>query len=74
LLVFVLLLQLLEAVLLGNGDGDLGFDLEELVFHVEKDLLGELLGILGFVEEVVEVGTEEGGDTVEERHGVSFQC
>jgi hypothetical protein len=67
-------LQLLEAVLLGNGDGDLGFDLEELVFHVEKDLLGELLGILGFVEEVVEVGTEEGGDTVEERHGVSFQC
>jgi hypothetical protein len=28
----------------------------------------------GFVEEVVEVGTEEGGDTVEERHGVSFQC
>ena len=49
-----------EEVLVGDGHGDLGFDLEELVFHVEDELLGQLLGVLCFVDEVVDVGSEEG--------------
>jgi hypothetical protein len=59
---FVFLLLFEETVLVGDGDGDLGFDLEQLVLDVEEDLSGEFFGIFGAVEEVVEVGTEEGGD------------
>ncbi len=49
-----------EEVLVGDGHSDLSFDLHELVLHVEDELLGELLGVLGFVDEVVNVGSEEG--------------
>ncbi len=52
----VFLELLLEEMLVGDGDGDLGFDLEELVFHVEDQLLGELLGVFSFFDEVVDVG------------------
>ncbi len=62
-----------QEMLVGDGDGYLGFDLEELVLHVEDELAGQLGGVLGLGEEVVEVGAEEGGDAFEEGHdGVPF--
>ena len=62
-------LLLEQEVLIGDGDRDLRLDLEELIFHVEHELAGELFGVLGFVEEVVEIGADEGGDAFEEAHG-----
>ena len=38
---------LLQKMLVGDRDGDLRLDLQELVFHVEDKLLGQLLRILG---------------------------
>jgi len=55
---FLMLLELLsQKVLVGNGDGDLRFDLEELILHVEDELLRQLLGVLGFLDKVVDVGS-----------------
>ena len=56
--VLMLLELAVEEVLVGDGHGDLGLDLHELVLHVEDELLGELLGVFGFVDEVVNVGSE----------------
>jgi hypothetical protein len=57
---FLVLLEfLLEEMLVGDGDGDLRFDLEELVLHVEDELLGEFLGVFGLFDEVVDVGSQE---------------
>ncbi len=54
-----MLLELaVEEVLVGDGHGDLGLDLHELVFHVEDELFGELFRIFGFIDEVVDVGSE----------------
>jgi hypothetical protein len=54
---FVVVLQLLffEQVLVGDGDRDLRFDLQKLVLHVEDYLLDHLFGLLGLVDQVVEV-------------------
>ena len=57
LLGFLVFLELLlEDVLVGNGDGDLRFHLEQLVLHVQGDLLDHLFRVFGLVDEVVEVG------------------
>ena len=53
----VLLELLLEEMLVGDGDGDLRLDLEELIFHVENELLAELLRVFCFLDEVVDVGS-----------------
>ena len=55
--VLMFFLLLVQKMLVGDGDGDLGFDLEELVFHVEDELFGELLRVFGFLDEVVDVGS-----------------
>jgi hypothetical protein len=57
-LVVVFEFLLFEQVLVGNGDGDLRFDLQELVVHVEDDLLDHLFGLLSFVDQVVEVSPD----------------
>jgi len=55
---FLVLLEFaIEQVLVGDGDGDLGLDLEELILHVEDELFGEFIGVLGFLDEVVDVGS-----------------
>ena len=43
-------------------------------FHVEDQLAGELFGVLGLREQVVEIGAKEGGNAFEEAHGGSFPC
>jgi hypothetical protein len=45
-------------MLVGDGDGDLRFDLQELIVHVEDDLLDHLFGLLSFIDQVVEVGPD----------------
>ena len=56
----VLLLLLFEQMLVGDGDGHLGFYLEQLIFHIEKKLTQRLLRILRFVDQVVYVRAEQG--------------
>ena len=48
----------LQQVLVGNRYRYLRFNLQELVVHVEDDLLDHLFGFLGFVDQVVEVGPD----------------
>ena len=50
---------LLEQVLIGHRDGDLGLDLQQLVFHVEDYLLDHFLGILRAVDQVVQIRADE---------------
>ena len=66
----VLCFLFLEQMLVRDGDGDLRFDLQELVFHIEDQLLQHFFGIFGAVDEVVEIGAKKGGNAFEEGHGV----
>src|SRR6202795_2791889 len=59
---------LFEQVQVRQCYGDLRLDLHELVFHVEDHLLQHLLGILGLVEQVVEVCAHQGCYTIHECH------
>jgi hypothetical protein len=45
-------------MLVGNSNRDLRFNLQKLVVHVKDDLLDHLLRLLGFVDQVVEVGPD----------------
>ena len=56
--VFLFAEFLFQHVLVGNGDGDLRFDLKILIFHVEDDLLDHFFRILGAVDHVVEIGAD----------------
>jgi hypothetical protein len=44
-------------MLVGDCDRDLGFDLKQLVLHIEDELFRQLLGIFGLRDEVVDVGS-----------------
>src|ERR1700722_18727991 len=59
---------LFEQVQVRQSYGDLCLDLHELVFHVEDDLFQHLLGILGLIEQVVEVCAHQGCYTIHECH------
>ena len=63
LLLLVLRRLPLQQVLIGDRDRHLGLDLQELVSHVQDDLLDHLLGILGLVDQVVQVGPDESGNS-----------
>ena len=52
---FGFLLLLLEHVLVGNRDGYLGFDLQQLVLHIQNHLLDHLLGVFRLVHQIVEI-------------------
>jgi hypothetical protein len=53
--VILFALLLFEHVLVGDGDGDLGFDLHVLIFHVEYHLLDHFFRIFGAIDGVVDV-------------------
>src|SRR5438034_4844179 len=62
----VLLALALEDVLVGDRDGDLRLHLEELILHVEDDLLQQLLRVLRLVDEIVQVRAHERRDTFQQ--------
>ena len=55
--VLMLLELFLEEVLVSDGDGHLGLDLEELVLHVKNELFAKLLGVFSSLNEIVDVGS-----------------
>ncbi len=59
---------LLEALLIGDGHGDLLFGRDELLLHVQDQLVEDLLRILGLADEVVDVGFEQRPDAIENAH------
>ena len=48
-----------QQMLVGDGDGHLRLHLDQLILHVEDDLLEHLLGLLGLVDQIVEVRANE---------------
>jgi hypothetical protein len=73
-----LLLGLLrEALLVGDRDGDLLLRLDQLVGHVDDDLVQHLLGVFRAADEVVQVRFDEGREAREDAHddcsSVSFR-
>jgi hypothetical protein len=46
-------------MLVGNGDGHLRFYLQQLVFHIQNDLLQHPLGILGLFDKVVHIRSKQ---------------
>ena len=62
--VFILFLLFFQQVLVGDGDRHLGLDLQKLVLHVKDHLLDHLFRMLGFVDQVVEIGAEQGGNSL----------
>ena len=50
----------LQDVLVGDGNGHLGLDLEQLVLHVQDDLLDHFFGVFGLIDKVVEIGANQG--------------
>ena len=64
-----LLLELLrEALLVGDRDRDLLLRLDELVVHVEDDLVQHLLRVFGLADEVVQVALDELSEAPEDAH------
>ena len=61
--IFVLFLFFLQQVLVGNRDCDLRLDLEKLVLHVEDNLLDHFLRVFGLVDQVVQIGPEQRGNS-----------
>ena len=49
----------LENMLVGDGDGHLGLDLEQLILHVEDHLLDHFFRIFGLIDKVVEIGANQ---------------
>ena len=57
-----------QSLLVGDGGRHLLLGLHELAAHVDEDLRQHLLRILGLRDQVVDVGLEESGETVEDTH------
>ena len=57
-LLLVFLLAFVEHVLICHGNGHLGFDLQELVLHVDDHLFDHLFGVFRLVHQIVEVGAD----------------
>jgi len=45
-------------MLIGDGNRNLGFHLEVLVFHVEDDLFDHFFRVLGAIDHIVEIGAD----------------
>jgi hypothetical protein len=69
----LLVALLFQTLLVGNRDCHLLFRLDELVLHVEDDLVQHLLRILGLGDDVVDVGLEQRSDARKDSHG-GFLC
>jgi hypothetical protein len=61
-LLVVFLLFLLEHVLIRDGNRDLCLDLQQLILHIENDLLDHLRRVLRLVDEIVQVRLHERAD------------
>ena len=64
----VVLVPLVELLLVGDRGRNLRLDLQQLVVHVRNQLPDELLGIFGPIDHVVDVGSDERGDAVQNSH------
>ena len=64
--------QPLAAGLLGHDAGGGPLDLGEALGEVAEVLVDHLGGVLRLVEQVVHVGLDDGGETVEDAHGAPF--
>jgi hypothetical protein len=68
-----LLLELLrEPLLVGDRRSDLLLRLDELVVHVQNDLVQHLLRVFGFADEIVQVRFDELGEAAEDAHDQAF--
>ena len=56
---FAFLELTLENVLVGDGNSYLGFDLEQLILHIQDHLLDHLFRIFGLIDKVVEIGANQ---------------
>jgi hypothetical protein len=61
-----------ESFLVGDGCGDLLFRLDELIVHVQDDLIEHLLGIFRAADQVVEVALDELRQAAENSHAFLF--
>ena len=61
---------LIQKMLICNGNGDLGFYLEQLVFHVQDNLFQQPLRIFGLLDQVVEICAEQRAYSLQQCHGV----
>ena len=59
---------LLETLFIGDGHGHLLLGLDELILHVEDQLVEDLFGILGLADNVVDIGFEKRTQTPENTH------
>ena len=62
--VFIFFLLFFQQVLVGDGNRHLRLDLQKLVLHVEDDLLDHLFRMLGLVDQVVEIGPDQCGNSL----------
>ena len=58
-----------QALLVGDGRGDLLLRLGELRPHVDENLVEHLLGIFGPRDQIVDVRPQQGRETIEDAHG-----
>ena len=49
---------------IGDSDRNLRLHLQKLVLHVENDLFDHLFRIFGLVDQVVEIGPDQCGNTL----------
>ncbi len=60
--------MLVEALLIGDGDRHLFLRLDQLLIHVDDDLVQHLLRVFGLVDQIVDVALEQLRETAEESH------
>ncbi len=63
-LVFIFFLLSFQQMLVGDGDRDLGLDLQKLVLHVEDYLLDHFFRMLGLVDQVIEIRPDQCGNSL----------
>ena len=56
LVLFRFLQLLLQHVLVGDRNRHLGFDLEQLILHVQNHLLDHFFRVFGLIDKIVEIG------------------
>jgi hypothetical protein len=57
--ILVLLQLFFEQMLVSNSDGNLCLNLEKLIFHIKHKLFRKLFRIFGFLDQVINIGSQE---------------
>src|SRR3954469_23782108 len=60
-----------QTLLVGNGGSDLLLGLDELLPHVDQDLIQHLLGVFGPRDQVVDVRPQHLRQSVDDTHGLT---